>query len=98
MVEDHLDLGDAPGPANVGHKALSLIDSMLAGGDCIDDTNVLRAGATQTVLGLAVPAPSTLATLLRTFTMGHLRQLDAVGRKMLRRASEGDRGPGEGPL
>jgi len=94
MVEEHLDLGDSPGRANVGHKAMSLIHSMLAGGDSIDDTNVLRAGATQGVLGHAVLAPSTLGTFLRSFTVGHVRQLDAVGREMLRRAWEGDRGPG----
>ena len=47
VVEEHLDLGDAPGRANVGHKAMSLIHSMLAGGDSIDDTKVRRAGTTQ---------------------------------------------------
>ena len=94
VVEQHLDLGDAPGRANVGPKAMSLIHSMLAGGDSIDDTNVLRAGATQGVLGHAVLAPSTLGTFLRSFTVGHVRQLDAVGREMLRRAWEGERGPG----
>jgi len=98
VVEQHLDLGDAPGRANVGDKAMSLIHSMLAGGDSIDDTNVLRAGATQGVLGHAVLAPSTLGTFLRSFTGGHVRQLDAVGREMLRRAWEGDRGPGDRPL
>ena len=95
VVEQHLDLGDAPGRANVGHKAMSVIHSMLAGGDSIDDTNVLRAGATQGVLGHAVLAPSTLGTFLRSFTVGHVRQLDAVGREMLRRAWEGGRGPGD---
>ncbi len=94
VVEQHLDLGDAPGRANVGPKAMSLIHSMLAGGDSIDDTTVLRAGATQGVLGHAVLAPSTLGTFLRSFTVGHVRQLDAVGREMLRRAWEGERGPG----
>ena len=88
-------MGDAPGRANVGPKAMSLIHSMLAGGNCIDDTNVLRARATQGVLGHAVLAPSTLGTFLRSFTVGHLRQLDAVKRETLRRAWEGDRGPGD---
>ncbi len=99
VVEQHLDLGDAPGRANVGHKAMSLIHSMLAGGDSIDDSNVLRrAGASQMVLGHGVLAPSTLGTFLRSFTVGHVRQLDAAGREMLRRAWAGDRGPGDGPL
>lgn len=93
-LEKHLDLGEAPGRANVGHKGMSLIHSMLAGGDSIDDTNVLRAGATQEVLGHTVLAPSTLGTFLRSFTFGHVRQLDAVSREMLNRAWEGGRSPG----
>ena len=98
VIEQHLDLGDAPGRANVGDKAMSVIHSMLAGGDSIDDTNVLRAGATQGVLGHAVLAPSTLGTFLRSFTVGHVRQLDAAGRELLRRAWEGGRGPGDKAL
>ncbi len=94
VVEEHLDLGDAPGRADVGHKAMSVIHSMLAGGDSIDDTNVLRAGASHGVLGHEVLAPSTVGTFLRSFTVGHVRQLEAVGREMLRRAWKGHRGPG----
>ena len=67
---------------------MSFIHSMLAGGDSIDDTNVLRAGATQGVLGHAVLARSTLGTFLRRVTVGHVRQLDAASREMLRRAGE----------
>src|SRR5712664_17469 len=37
-------LGDAPGRGNAGIKAMSLIHSAMAGGDCIDDTDVLRGG------------------------------------------------------
>src|SRR5450759_1113236 len=37
LVETHLDLGQAPGRANVGDKLLTLVMSALAGGDCIDD-------------------------------------------------------------
>ena len=46
LVASHLDLGDAPGRANVGDKMLTLVASALAGGDCIDDADVLRAGGT----------------------------------------------------
>ncbi len=98
VVAERLYLGDGPGRANVGPRAMSLIHSMLAGGDGIDDTNVLRAGATQGVLGHVVVAPSTLGPFMRSFTVGHVRQLDAVGREMLSRAWEGDRGPGDGAL
>ena len=59
LVDNHVDLGDAPGRANAGDKMLTLVASALAGGDCIDDTDALRAGGTEQVLGCAVKAPST---------------------------------------
>ena len=46
LVDQHLDLGDAPGRANVGDKLLTLVASALAGGDCIDDSDALRSGGT----------------------------------------------------
>ena len=54
--------------------------SALAGGDCIDDADALRAGGTDRVLGCVVKAPSTLGTFLRSFRWGHVRQLDRVSR------------------
>ena len=86
LFDAHVDLGDAPGRANVGHKAMTLIHSALAGGDSIDDADALRAGATEAVLGHAVLAPSTLGTFLRSFTWGHARQLDQVAGELLARA------------
>src|SRR3989304_9675887 len=59
LVERHLDLGDKAGRANVGDKLLTLVMSALAGGDCIDDANALRAGGTERVLGFSVKAAST---------------------------------------
>ena len=59
LVDRHLDLGDAPGRANAGDKMLTLVASALAGGDCIDDADALRAGRTSSVLGCMVKAPST---------------------------------------
>ena len=44
LVDHHLDLGGAPGRANTGDKMLTLVASALAGGDCIDDADVLRTG------------------------------------------------------
>ena len=44
LVDHHLDLGGAPGRANRGDKMLTLVASALAGGDCIDDADALRAG------------------------------------------------------
>src|ERR1700736_1487869 len=62
LVETHLYLGAAPGRANLGDKILTLVMSALAGGDCIDDADALRAGGTARVLGFAVKAASTLGT------------------------------------
>jgi hypothetical protein len=98
LVDAHLDLGRAPGRANVGNKLLTLVMSALAGGDCIDDANALRAGGTERVLGFGVKAPSTLGTFLRSFRWGHVRQLDRVTREMLARAWRAGAGPGAEPL
>jgi hypothetical protein len=98
LFDEHVDLGEASGRANVGHKAMTLIHSALAGGDSIDDANALRAGATQAVLGHAVLAPSTLGTFLRSFTWGHARQLDMVAGQLLTRAWAAGAGPGEEPF
>ena len=64
LVDNHVDLGDAPGRANTGDKMLTLVASALAGGDCIDDADVLRAGGTAGAIGCVVKAPSTLGTFL----------------------------------
>ena len=44
LVDRRLDLGHAKGRANTGDKMMTLVASALAGGDCIDDDDVLRAG------------------------------------------------------
>ena len=98
LVESHVDLGDAPGRANAGDKLLTLVASALAGGDCIDDADALRAGGTEQVLGCTVKAPSTLGTFLRSFRWGHARQLDRVSREVMARAWGAGAGPGDGPL
>ena len=98
LVDRHVDLGDAPGRANGGDKLLTLVASALAGGDCIDDADALRAGGTELVLGCAVKAPSTLGTFLRSFRWGHARQLDRVSREVLARAWGAGAGPGDDPL
>ena len=98
LVDRHVDLGEAAGRANAGDKMLTLVASALAGGDCIDDADVLRAGGTARVLGCTVKAPSTLGTFLRSFRWGHVRQLDRVSRELLARAWAAGGGPGDGPL
>ena len=98
LVDHHLDLGNAPGRANPGDKMLTLVASALAGGDCIDDADVLRTGGTAQTLGCVVKAPSTLGTFLRSFRWGHVRQLDRVSRELLARAWSAGAGPGDAPF
>ena len=98
LVDRHLDLGRAPGRANTGDKVMTLVASALAGGDCIDDADVLRTGGTASAIGCVVKAPSTLGTFLRSFRWGHVRQLDRVSRELLARAWSAGAGPGDGPL
>ena len=50
---------------------------IVAGADSIADMALLRHGAMTTLFDLPY-TPSTLASLLRAFTFGHVRQLDAV--------------------
>ena len=98
LVDRHVDLGHAPGRANPGDKMMTLVASALAGGDCIDDANVLRTGGTAGAIGCVVKAPSTLGTFLRSFRWGHVRQLDRVSRELLARAWAAGAGPGDAPL
>lgn len=98
LFDECVDLGDAAGRANVGLKAMTLIESALAGGDCIDDADRMRVAATPTVLGHGVRAPSTLGTFLRSFTWGHVAQLDRVLDESICRAWAAGAGPGEAPV
>jgi hypothetical protein len=83
-----IDLGERAGAHRPGRKLLTLIHAMLAGGDCIDDADLLRCGATSQVLG----------TFLRAFTFGHVRQLDRLAETVLSRAWTAGAGPGDGPM
>jgi hypothetical protein len=93
-----IDLGERPGAHRPGRKLLTLVHTMIAGGDCIDDADLLRCGATSRVLGHRVMAPSTVGTFLRAFTFGHVRQLDRLTEQLLTRAWAAGVGPGDGPM
>jgi len=86
------------GSSRPGRKVLTLVAAMIAGGTHIDHCNMLRAGATQRVLGFKVMAPSTIGSFLRSFTFGHVRQLDAVLSRTLARAWAAGAGPGDEAL
>ena len=99
LIREHLQLGGGvPGAANADLKAMTLISALLAGAECIDDVDLLRSGATASVIGQWVAAPSTIGTFLRAFTWGHSRQLDAVSGELLVRAWKAGAGPGDAPL
>lgn len=68
--------------AHAGQKVFALVAGMVAGADSIDDPAVLRHGAMPTVFDRPY-APSTLGSFLRSFTFGHVRQLDAVATRFM---------------
>lgn len=93
LVDQRVQLPDgAVGGAASGAKAMTVIGAMLAGGDCIDDVAVLRAGAAAELFD-DTRAPSTVGTWLRGFDWGTVRQLDAVSRELLGRAWGAGLGP-----
>jgi hypothetical protein len=78
---DGLEGLSVPSP-NAGAKTASVVGGMLAGADSIDDLDLLRHGAMGRLFS-GVRAPSTLGTFLRSFTHGHVQQLDKVGGDLL---------------
>jgi hypothetical protein len=98
LVDETVDLGERPGAAQPGRKVFSLVCAMAFGADSIDDCDILRAGGTEALLGHCAMAPSTLGTFLRSFTFGHVRQLDRVLAESIGRAWAAGAGPGGGRL
>jgi hypothetical protein len=98
LIDAAVGLGGRPGASRPGRKVLSLMHAMLLGADCIDDCDVLRAGNTEAILDHRAMAPSTLGTFLRSFTFGHVRQLDRVLGQALGCAWKLGVGPGSGRL
>jgi hypothetical protein len=94
LVEETVRLGGRAGASRPGRKVLTLMHAIAAGADSIDDTDVLRSGATEALLGHRAMAPSTLGTFLRAFTFGHVRQLDKVLGEAIGRAWAMGAGPG----
>jgi hypothetical protein len=81
LVAAHVEI-DKPGGCNAQLKVPGLVAGMIAGADSIDDLALLRHGAMGRLFG-GVRAPSTLGTFLRSFSFGHVRQLDAVASRLL---------------
>ena len=72
----------AKGGANAHLKVPALVAGMVAGADSIDDMDLLRHGGMGRLF-TGIRAPSTLGTFLRSFTFGHVRQLDAVASRFV---------------
>ena len=85
LIDDTVRPAGSAG-SGAGRKVLTLVASMLVGGRCIDDTDRLRSGSAAAVLPFEVVAPSTEGTFLRSFTLGHVRQLDRAAEAELARA------------
>src|SRR5438093_11834861 len=98
LVDQTVDLGERPAAAKPGRKVCSLLHAMALGADSIDDCDLLRTGRTEALLGHQAMAPSTLGTFLRSFSFGHVRQLDRVLAESITRAWSAGAGPGEGRL
>jgi hypothetical protein len=86
LAEQHLSVPTDKG-ANAGLKVASLVMGMVAGADSIDDMALLRHGGMGRVFTRAY-APSTLGSFLRSFTFGHVRQLDAAAARFLAALAE----------
>jgi len=76
--------------ANAGLKVTSLVGGMVAGADSVDDMALLRHGGMRKLF-TGCYAPSTLGSFLRSFTFGHVRQLDAVATRFLAGLAENSR-------
>jgi Transposase DDE domain group 1 len=56
---------------------LAVCETLIAGGECLDDAALLRADRAQEQLrGHPVPDPTTLGRFLASFNLGHIRQLE----------------------
>ena len=98
LIDATVRLAGRVGGARPGRKVLTVVHAMIAGASHIDHTDILRAGSSAAVLGHQVMAPSTIGTFLRSFTFGHVRQLEAVIGHALTRAWGMGAGPGDQPV
>ena len=98
LIDNTVRLDGRVAGSGSGRKVLSLVASMLVGGCCIDDVQRLRSGSAAAVLPFAVVAPSTAGSFLRSFTFGHVRQLDKAAELALVRAWSVSAGPDVGEM
>ena len=94
LINATVRLDGRVGGASPGRKVLTLVNTMLAGGSHIDHADMLRAGASEVVVSHRVMAPAALGTFLRSFSFGHVRQLEAVNDIVMQRAWAAGTAPG----
>ncbi len=85
-LADRLGVGELLGRVTVKKRRrgyspaqviLALCETLIAGGECLDDVALLRADSAQELLrGHGLPESTTLGRFLRRFTLGHLGQLN----------------------
>ena len=79
LIRERLQLGHGiPGAAHADLKAMTLISALLAGAECIDDVDLLRSGATASVI-VSMAMPRRASSRARCI----LRRSDSVGLLML---------------
>src|SRR5215469_9769638 len=97
LVAEHVRAGGECG-VNARLKVPCLVAGMAAGADSIDDVDVLRHGAMDSLFG-GIRAPSTLGSHLRSYAWGIVAQLERAGRRFLAAlAREAPLLPGAGVL
>lgn len=79
-----------PCGVNAATKVACLLGGMTAGADSVDDMDLLRDGAMETLFD-GVRAPSTLGSHLRSYAWGNVRQLDRAHRGLLAALAEDER-------
>jgi len=92
LIDERLKLAEHG--ASSGEKASTVIGSMLAGGDSIDDVVVLRAGATSSLFD-STRTPSTVGPWLRAHKWTSVRQDDAISPELLVRLWAAGAGPAD---
>ena len=81
LVAEHVRIA-RPCGVNPQVKVPAIVAGMIGGADSIDDLGLLRHGAMGALFG-GVRAPSTLGSVLRSFTWGNVLQLGKVSRVVL---------------
>ncbi len=67
---------------------LALCETLIAGGECLDDVELLRADSAQQLLrGERLPEATTLGRFLRRFTLGHLAQFNRAFEELFGRVN-----------